>query len=215
MEAEQGDPSLFYKLVKKQRGTTGELPDEMVIDNIVRSGDQLPEAMAEYFKALGTRKDLPHYDQQMKERSDTKSDILQQIYKSNPKRIMPTITPQVIMEIITEISRNKSPDPRGIMIEHIINASPRVADVQEQAIPTILKTGCITPVFKKKDSPRDPDNYRRITITVMIKKILEKILLHPVRSILNLVRATLTVAPADVYYMLCLMAYTTVRVLSI
>ena len=30
-----------------------------------------------------------------------------------------------------------------------------------------------------------------------------------------LVRATLTVAPADVYYMLCLMAYTTVRVLSI
>ena len=72
---------------------------------------------------------------------------------------MPTITPQVIMEIITEISRNKSPDPRGIMIEHIINASPRVADVlatlynkilQEQAIPTILKTGCIAPVLKKK-----------------------------------------------------------------
>ena len=30
-----------------------------------------------------------------------------------------------------------------------------------------------------------------------------------------LVRATLTVALADVYYMLCLMAYTTVRVLSI
>ena len=194
MEAEQGDPSLFHKLVKKQRGTTGELPDEMVVNNIVRSGDQLPEAMAEYFKALATPKDLPHYDQQTKERSDTKNNILQQIYKSHPIKIMPTITPQVIMDIITEIRKNKSPDPRGIMIEHIINASPRVADVlatlynkilQEQAIPTTLKTGCITPVFKKKGSPRDPDNYRRITITVMIKKILEKILLHPVRSILN------------------------------
>ena len=71
MEAEQGDPSSFYKLVKKQRGTTGELPDEMVINNIVRSGDQLPEAMAEYFKALATPKDLPHYDHQTKERYST------------------------------------------------------------------------------------------------------------------------------------------------
>ena len=33
--------------------------------------------------------------------------------------------------------------------------------------------------------------------------------------VLSLVRATLTVAPADVYYMLCLLAYTTVRVPSI
>ena len=31
----------------------------------------------------------------------------------------------------------------------------------------------------------------------------------------KVVRATLTVAPADVYYMLCLVAYTNVRVLSI
>ena len=37
----------------------------------------------------------------------------------------------------------------------------------------------------------------------------------PIKVDLKVVRATLTVAPADVYYMLCLMAYTTVRVLSI
>ena len=87
----------------------------------------------------------------------------------------------------------KAPDTSGLMAEHLVYSSPMVASVladitndiiQKQKIPAILKHGCITPIFKKKNSPRNPDNYRCITITLLISKVLEKILQYPLKTIM-------------------------------
>ena len=57
--------------------------------------------------------------------------------------------------------------------------------VNDCVLPPCLKTGVITPVFKNKNSPQSPDNYRRITVTSLIGKILEKVLAIPTKKILE------------------------------
>ena len=115
------------------------------------------------------------------------------IYAENPIRILPNITPQIALEAINSLNCGKAPDPSGLMAEHLVYSRPLVASVladimndiiQKQKIPAILKHGCITPIFKKKNSPKNPDNYHRITITLLIGKVLEKILQYPLKTIM-------------------------------
>jgi hypothetical protein len=64
----------------------------------------------------------------------------------------------------------------SIIIAHIIN---RIIDTSE--VPAILKIGLLTPVYKKKKSILNPDNYRRITVTALLCKVLEKIIIEPLK----------------------------------
>ena len=57
--------------------------------------------------------------------------------------------------------------------------------VPDAKIPDSLKSGIITPVYKNKKSIKDPDNYRRITVTSLLGKILEKIMVAPTKEILK------------------------------
>ena len=194
MKAHRGDDRTFYKLISRQRGSTSDLPDEMLINGESVSGDNLIKALEGYFHALATPKDLPQYDQGDKQKSELKNEFLKQKYIQNPTKILPPISPQLILEVIHTLNRGKAPDPAGIMVEHLIYASPLAASVlaeimnriiDSQEIPNILKEGVISPVFKKKKSPRDPDNFRRITITMLFSKVLEKILQYPLKAIIT------------------------------
>ena len=120
--------------------------------------------------------------------------FLQQTYRSSPVRILPPVTPQISLNAMSSLNRGKAPDPEGFMIEHFTKASPIVANILaklfntinlKQLVPQALKHGVITLVFKKKNSPKNPDNYRRITITIVVNKIREKILLFPLKDILE------------------------------
>ena len=190
MEADENDQSMFYKIIRKQRGLSSSLPEEMYINGEKVDGDNIIEAMTSYFEELTTPKDSPQYDREAKDRADIKNSTLKRQYLENPRRIMPEVTPQMMIEAYSDLNRNKAPDIGGLKVEHLIHSSPLVADVlailfnkiiQQQTIPSALTEGYITPVYKKKKSPKDPDNYRRITIKMMINKVLEKILLYPVK----------------------------------
>jgi hypothetical protein len=44
-------------------------------------------------------------------------------------------------------------------------------------IPSIFKSGIITPVYKRHDKPlEDPNSYRRITVLSIVGKLFEKVL---------------------------------------
>ena len=47
--------------------------------------------------------------------------------------------------------------------------------IKAKAIPSILKEGLLTPIYKKGD-PTNPGNYRGITVTPVLLKVLEHIL---------------------------------------
>ena len=194
MKAHHDDHKVFHKLIRKQMGQKDNLPDEMIIDEQLVSGENLLPALKKYFETLASPKNLPQYDANAKERHDIKNEQLVVHYTENPKRILPDITPQVVLEVIGALKKGKAPDPTGLMAEHLFNASPLVSAalatiinkiIHEQQIPAALKHGTVTPVFKKKKSPKNIDNYRRITITMLVNKVLEKIIQDPLKDILN------------------------------
>ena len=163
MQSDEGDRRLFYKLVNMQRGTKTDLPDEKVINGKSFTGQTLIDDLTTYFEDLATPQNLQQYDSIAKERNDHTNVLLQQTYRSSPVRILPPVTPQLVLNAMSSLNRGKAPDPEGLMIEHFTKASPIVANIlaklfntiiQKQQVPQALKHSVITPVFKKKIHPK-------------------------------------------------------------
>ena len=85
------------------------------------------------------------------------------------------------------MKNNKAYDGTGISAEHLKyggrSVSFFIAEVLNSVfrygkVPEMFKMGYITPIYKKQGKPLyDPNSYRRITITSLIGKVLEKYLL--------------------------------------
>ena len=85
---------------------------------------------------------------------------------------------------------NKAPDIYGLTSEHITLADPIIISTlkailhqayRNRQFPGPLKLGAVTPVCKKGKSPACPDSYRRITVTPILGKIVEKSMLKDSR----------------------------------
>jgi hypothetical protein len=57
---------------------------------------------------------------------------------------------------------------------------------KEGTVPNCFKSGIITPVYKKQDKPiNNPNSYRRITVSSVIGKLFEKVILHKISPLLK------------------------------
>ena len=63
---------------------------------------------------------------------------------------------------------------------HLVNTALKTGKLLD-----VYKVGYVTPVLKKTKNPTNPSNYRRITITSIIGKVVEKVLIDKVRPILD------------------------------
>ena len=94
----------------------------------------------------------------------------------------PQVSPAQVQKIIRALNNNKAADCYGIASEHLKlapNISPIVADLLNRifnkgVIPDDLKIGLATPIPKKEKTQTDPDKFRRITISALLGKVLEK-----------------------------------------
>ena len=86
---------------------------------------------------------------------------------------------------ISSLKCNKAADRDGIMGEHLKYVEDVIAPIIHEIFeaiyirkypPNSFKLGTITPVLKKNKKLVNPDNYRRITVTQMISKIMELIM---------------------------------------
>ncbi len=85
---------------------------------------------------------------------------------------------------IKSLKNNKACDRHGVSSEHLKHAMNDLAapliqilqKIQETcSIPLLFKVGLGTPLLKKGKKDSIPGNYRRITITAILSKILEKL----------------------------------------
>lgn len=109
-------------------------------------------------------------------------------------RYIPEPTAEIIQECVKQLKNNKAGDQYGISSEHLKYAGPSIINlliilikkiVHTATVPNCTKTGLITPVFKNKNSNKMPDNYRRITVTSLVGKVIEKFLVAPTKTILR------------------------------
>jgi hypothetical protein len=92
---------------------------------------------------------------------------------------------------VHKLKNGKAPDRWELTAEHLKLADPIVYDLiaeifnkifRQRHIPSELKNGVVTPVYKGKGPKHIPDSYRRITVTSLIAKLLERCLLEETRS---------------------------------
>ena len=105
---------------------------------------------------------------------------------------LPEVTADDIRKHALSLKNGKAADAWGITAEHIKHAHPYLFEViaqllnsaiQRCSMPHLFKEGLIAPIFKKKGSRLNPDKYRRITLTSLVGKLLEKIMIKPTKSI--------------------------------
>ena len=102
---------------------------------------------------------------------------------SDENLILPVSKKEIIVAI-KQLHHNKAADYIGLQAEHLkYGGEPMLAILRllinqifsMKHIPESLKIGTISPIFKKGDN-KEPDNYRGITVTPILLKVIEHVL---------------------------------------
>jgi hypothetical protein len=183
MEAQTTDQAMFFRLIRQQRKTPRDLTLELTVDNKTHKGNLLP-VWTQHFKALATPKAAANYidDYNIQVRSDVSR--ISDICNADTAETIP-ITTWEVNRAIAKLKNKKAQDEFGIKAEHLKLAGAAVPTfltnvfnqiISNGSVPEILQNGIIHPVFKKKNPRCDPGNYRGITITPIVGKLLDIIL---------------------------------------
>lgn len=193
MEASEYNPKIMYKVIAKQRSTSVAV-DLFNFDGEIVTGSKLVSRWSRHFKDLATPKHDEAFDDDFRSRVESRHIVLQSLNHDIVDNVPIDINIDVVEAKIRGLKTGKAADIYGIAAEHLKYADPSVINiltkllktiVTTKSIPTQLKTGIITPVFKNKGDPNLPTNYRRITVTSIIGKILEKIMVDYTKEILT------------------------------
>ncbi|VDI31296.1 Hypothetical predicted protein [Mytilus galloprovincialis] len=141
------------------------------------------EGFREHFANLAKQSDNSQFDQAYIEQVDNEYATIIDICKHDFRHI--PVEKQEIMNAIKSLNRNKSPDTYGVTAENLIHGGEILASYLQTLlnssfefcfIPDVIKFGILTPVFKNKGNKNDAKNYRGITITPTLSKIIETVL---------------------------------------
>jgi hypothetical protein len=180
--------TVFYQKIKAQRQP---LKCPSSIDFAQHEEKSEQESWASYFQTLASPSTNDSYDHQYLRYLQT-NHLLQSLISNG--NAMPTVTTAEVEQYIKSLKNNKAADIFGITSEHLKYASSSVitilvhllnAMIVSGKIPDLLKMGKVCPVLKKNKSSKNPTNYRRITITSIVGKILEKHMLLHTKKILD------------------------------
>ena len=182
MQARDSDNKTFYQLIEKQRTKKTNVTNVLQMDgSMLTTPQEILQGWATHFESLGTPKQNSNYDHSFLQQA------IMEVCSSSENASQQYVKPASLAEIqnaIKNLNNNKAPDHLGLTAEHLKYGGKNLLLVlqciinqvfYQQKIPPVLKLGIITPVFKKGNL-QNPDNYRGITVTPVILKVIEHIL---------------------------------------
>jgi len=183
-EARTSDKALFYKIIRHQRGKLTRFIDELYVGSQTHyTEDQRLEGWKSHFEQLAERSISENYDKDYLHLAEAEYKTIIQLCKERVVHV--PVTKQEVKKAVNSLNCNKAADFYGITAENIVYGGDNlVAYIQEvinktfqlHHIPDILKIGTLFPVFKNKGDCKNAKNYRGITVTPTLSKIIEKIL---------------------------------------
>ena len=175
----------FHQLIRKNRGSCGQKTSSLIVNGTeIFSPDKQRKVFANYYEDLSVPKDNG-YDSAYLELCNTRHKMIKQICEESSE-ILDPVTPKEVEEGISKLNSKKSPDEFGLTAEHLKCSGPVFIDnlaklfnqiFIEKSVPEQFKSGILTPVLKKSNDPTNLDNYRGITVTPIIGKLFETVLL--------------------------------------
>ena len=164
----------FYAYVRsKQKFRDKVGPLEHNRGNIISDGFQMAEVLNEYFSSVFTIEDISSLPVPFTKFESNKSEHLGQLF----------VTPEMIAKKIKKMKDNKSPGVDGIppillkeIVEQISTPLAKLFNLSlEGIVPSEWKEANITPLFKK-GSRNKPGNYRPVSLTSVVCKLLETLI---------------------------------------
>jgi hypothetical protein len=180
MDARECDINRLYKLIDNHRGKLGAGISELRVGDRLFQGSDLASGWKQHFAGLAEPVDHPTYNNAYAKQVTLDVDLIAEICDADKSAVV-FAAPQV-SEAISSLNKNKAEDVFGLAAEHLVNAGDRTVEIvtsivnaimRNGKVPACLKEGIITPVFKNKGDKFDAKNYRGITVTPVIMKILE------------------------------------------
>ncbi|MCG8110719.1 MAG: reverse transcriptase family protein, partial [Candidatus Thiodiazotropha endolucinida] len=180
----KNDSKTFYRLISNQRKASNTQLQTLIVDGTEHETvDQIREGWADHFQKLATPLEMKSFDQQYKQLVDLDVESIKQLCRDESSPVDP-VTEAEVKAALKRLNNNKAVDVMGLTSEHFKLAGHEVSEflvpllnylIDSKTISVVLKEGILTPIFKKGD-PSNPGNYRGITVTPVLLKILEHIL---------------------------------------
>ena len=164
----------FYAYVRSKQNVRDKIgPLENNRGNIISEGFQMAEVLNEYFSAVFTTEDISSLPVPFTKFEGNKSEYLGKLF----------VTPVMIANKIKKMKDNKSPGVDGIpkllkeIVEQISTPLAKLFNLslEEGIVPSEWKEANITPLFKK-GSRNKTENYRPVSLTSVICKLLETLI---------------------------------------
>ena len=178
------DSRVFYRLIGEQRKGSNTLLQTLVVNGTeLESPDEIRKGWAEHFQELATPLSNPKFDEQYKQMVDADVHVIEQICKEESSPI-DSVSVREVKTALKRLNNNKAVDIMGLTAEHFKLAGHELSEfltcflnyvIDTGTVSMVLKEGILTPIFKKGD-PSNPGNYRGITVTPVLLKILEHII---------------------------------------
>ena len=171
----KNDSKSFYAYVRSKQKVRDKVgPLENNSENIISDGFQMAEVLNEYFSSAFTTEDISSLPVPLTKFEGNTSEYLGQLF----------VTPEMIAKKIKKMKDNKSPGVDGIppkLLKEIVGQiSTPLANLfnlslEEGIVPSEWKEANITPLFKK-GSRKKPENYRPVSLTSVVCKLLETLI---------------------------------------
>ena len=189
----ENDSRTFFKLIKDQRKSSNTQTETLIVENQICDTDQkISQGWAKHFQTLATPLQNENFDEKHKDLVTSDIACINSICESESREIRP-IQLEEVQTALGKLKNNKAADVMGLTSEHLKLGGQTVEIflvellnylIKAKKVSSILKEGIITPIYKKGDSS-NPGNYRGITVTPVILKVLEHVLNHRHNAILN------------------------------
>ncbi|MES9879604.1 MAG: reverse transcriptase family protein [Sedimenticola sp.] len=176
----------FYKLIRRTQSTTG-TPASCMIVNGEETTD-LPaqrSCFAAYFEDLAVPKNHDDFNEDFLNLAEVQVDLIQQIIDLQEEADV-RISEEEVETAIAALNTGKAQDESNLAAEHLKHAGNTIVTtlatlfnkiVNDGLVPQIFKSGTIRPIHKKGKDPSSVGSYRGITITSVLCKVFEVVLL--------------------------------------
>lgn len=166
------DPKAFYKYVNSQLKTRNGISELLKDDGTTATNDlEKAETLNEFFSSVFTREDL--------------SSIPEQVERQLHQQLLEvTFTHEEVLKILKSLKTDKSPGPDKIHARVLKECAEVLTEplyelfrqsLNEGRMPQSWKEGHITSIFKKGLRTK-VDNYRPVSLTSVVSKVMEKIM---------------------------------------
>ena len=189
MNTRTKDSKIFHVLINRQRQSIRGCIQDLNIDNEVMSGKQdIINGFRKHFSNLTVPIFDPDFNYKSSAITDYEIDIITELATQED---IPEPTYEEINTALSVMKRKgKAADVFELTVENILYGGDEllyilhkiiVAISREGHIPDLLKTELLTPIFKNKGSKLNVTNYRGITVTPVVCKIIESIMKNRLR----------------------------------